>query len=566
MIENQIGAEIEAVLNYRESLAHTPAAADSARAYLTDTRSVSAALGNRLRAGERGAVIRIYTIAGGDLEMRAAALENEFREGNTLITGVPREVVEIGVYTARYPAEGAAILIRMSQGLTAGIADTRALLARYSAEPETVLGDNEVNPLYLSAQNLLNRLLALERQSAGIIAGARVQIDQANALKVEGDRLFQEAQTALARNNFDLARESLERVTNRYNASLAIQESESLRNTWRNRVIPLGDDVTRIENEVVVRDVRTLLKTAETRYFEGNMELAEDALVRAQNRWRVTNVTEHPEVEPWLRLVRSAMSLQSGRTIAATAPLYAEMSLLLSDARRNYDEGVRLLGSRRDEGLAWFAAALGKIREVQLIFPMNHDARMLELRIEQLTDPAAFNANFRQRLDAAQAGTKTKNTQSFAELQDLAEINPGFPGIRAILSQAEMDMDLRPPPPNERDLARSAELGRNAQTVVAARDDFRYEIANAWLEEAIRLNPNNAQAQTLLDQLQILMTGTGRFILDSYTQDRYNLAQREFLRGNYLSANAIVLQLLQNSENRKSTLLQDLKRRIESVL
>jgi tetratricopeptide (TPR) repeat protein len=297
------------------------------------------------------------------------------------------------------------------------------------------------------------------------------------------------------------------------------------------------------------------------------MELAEETLVRAQNRWRVTNVTEHQDVEYWLRLVRGALSVQSGRVIAPTAPLYAEMSQLLSDASRSYNEGVRLLGSgRRQDGLVRFSDAMEKTREVRLIFPMNQDARMLQLRVEQQTDPPAFNAAFRQRINEAVTGIKTRNPESFADLQDLAEINPRYPGIQALLSQAEIDMGFRPPPPNPADLARSAELTRSAEVIINNRDATRYEIAQTQLEEAIRLNPVNAQAQTFMDQLQIRMRGSGTIVHSSYVQEQYSAALQEFLRGNYLSANAIVERLLQNPENRRSTQIQDLKRRIDALL
>jgi hypothetical protein len=115
-------------------------------------------------------------------------------------------------------------------------------------------------------------------------------------------------------------------------------------------------------------------------------------------------------------------------------------------------------------------------------------------------------------------------------------------------------------------LARSTELSSNARIVINARDSIRYEVAEAWLNEAIRLNPGNTQATTLMDQLQTLMRGSGTIVIDSYSMERYNTALQEYLRGNYLSANAIVLQLLQNPENQRSTMIQDLKRRIDSVL
>ena len=566
-LDGKIDSETESLRNYQESLANLPGDLAAPLSYLGDARNLTDNLSSRFRSQEFNSIVRMYTIANGDLEKRTTDREAEYSQGNSLIMGVPRESEEMGVYTVHYPSEGLAILDKMNQNLGPDIETAQALLAQYSAETPDVLNAAEMNVLYVSAQDLLARLLALQGQSTGIIATAHTQIDRANALKLDGDRLFQAAQAALSRNDFDNARSSLARANEQYDASLAIQESDSLRTVRDAESVKLGAEIVRMENEVVVRDVRTMVTAARTSYYAGNMEQAEELLVRAQNRWRVTNITEQPEVEYWLSLVRGALSLQSGRTIPSTAPLYPDMSQLLSDANRSYSEGVKLLTSgQRSDGLAKFDDALQKTREVRLMFPMNHDARMLELRIEQQTDLPSFNAAFQQRISEAVAGTKAKSAESFAELQDLAEINPRYPRIQDILNQAEIDMGLRPPPPNPADLARSTELTRTAQTNINSRDTLRYQIANTQLDEALKLNPNNSQAQSLMDQLQILMTGTGRIVLSSYAQEQYNSALQEYLRGNYLTANAIVQQLLQNPEYQNSIQIQDLKRRIDAVL
>jgi hypothetical protein len=69
------------------------------------------------------------------------------------------------------------------------------------------------------------------------------------------------------------------------------------------------------------------------------------------------------------------------------------------------------------------------------------------------------------------------------------------------------------------DLACSNELIRSAQANIDSMDAARYEVGQTQMEEGIRLNPNNTQAQSLLDP-----------------------------------------------ENRKSTLLMELKRRIDEIL
>jgi len=565
-VDSRLGTEIASSRIYQEALSALPDG--NFGYYLANTRIAINNLASLFRTQDINSAIRIFTMSNSDMERIVIARESEFNDGNRLILGIP-QTLNGEAYTAYYPSEGLEVLTRLNQNLQGNIASVRALIDQYAAENREVLDAPEVIRLYAVARGMLDRLLNLQSRNSGVMANARTQTERAASLRYEGDRLWQAAQAAMNRNDLATARTSLTRATEQYNASLAVQESSSLRSTWDIQLVNMGAEIVRIENEIVVRDVRDLLNTARDRYFAGNMDQAEEMLLRAQSRWATTNITEQPEVTYWLSLVRGAMSIQSGRIIAATAPLYAEMSQLLSDARRNYDEGVRLLNiGRRSEGLARFSEAMGKTREVRLMFPLNHDARLLELRIEQQTDQTAFNNAFRQRLEEARAGTRptVRSMQSFAELQDLAEINPRYPGITSILTQAEIDMGFRPPPPDPRNLARSAELTSEAGVNINSRDATRYAIAQTQLEEAIRLNPNNSQAQTLLDQVSVLMRGTGTIVISSTAMDRYNEAVQLYNQGNYLMANAIVQQLLQNPENQRSTQIMELKRRIDAVL
>jgi hypothetical protein len=569
VIEEAINAETETIRAYREAPENTEDPTDTPLLYMGHARSLAADLETRIGDHEYQAIVRRYTVSTEDLSNEVTAREREFNAANTQMEGIQQNSETGEEFLAHYPTEALAALTQMGQSAAVNLTAGRSLLALYATEPQNLTGSGEVGDLYTNTQSLVGRILNLQTRSGALMATARTQIERANALRIEGDRLFQESQAALARNNFDTARERLLRATDRYHDSLAIQESASLRSSWDSRFLNHGAEIVRIQNELIVREVRALVTNARTNYYAGNMEQAEAQLEDAQSRWRQTNSTEEPEVVYWLNLVRGALSLQSGRTIPQTAPLYAEMSQLLSDARRNYDEGVRLLNSgQRAPGLARFEEARQKTRDVRLMFPMNEEARLLELRIDQQTDLAAFNASFRQRLNEAVAGTKpdTRSVQSFADLQLLVQINPNYPGIRQLLTQAEIDMGWRPPPPDPRAIARSNELTQLAMAIINAGNSTQYGVALAQLNEAIQLNPNNDRAQRGKDQVQIRMTGTGTIVLDSHSQDEYTRAVQEFTRGNNLTALAIVRQLLQNPRNQNSTLILELQRRIESVL
>jgi len=309
------------------------------------------------------------------------------------------------------------------------------------------------------------------------------------------------------------------------------------------------------------------VNTARETYFAGNFGESEVLLVRALSRWRRTNGEDDPELTYWLTVVRGAMSLRSGRTIPVTAPLYAEMSQLLSDAKRQYDDGMDLINrNRRQEGLGKFNLARQKTQEVRLMFPVNQEASILELRMDQITDPRTFNESFQRRLSEAAAGIRRGSVESFADLQNLAEINPRYPGIQASLTQAEIDMGYRPRPPNPQSLSRSNELTASARSVIDRNVRSQFPVALEQLNEALLLNPNNNQAMSLKDRVLTELGGGGSVVLSSTAEREYQRAVQELQQGNTLVAMTIVRQLLQDPQNRNSARILELQRRIESVL
>jgi tetratricopeptide (TPR) repeat protein len=302
-------------------------------------------------------------------------------------------------------------------------------------------------------------------------------------------------------------------------------------------------------------------------YFEGHFDAAEEYLIRAMNRRRRSNLEEDPEISYWLTIVRGAVTLRAGRVILPTAPLYAEMSQLLSEARKNYNEGIALInGERREEGFARFAESRRKTAEVRLMFPVNQEASLLDLRMDQVIDPAAFNASFQRRLNQAVSGVAQGSVESFAELQNLSQINPGYPGIRGMVVQAEIDLGYRPAPPDPRSLARSGELAATARGIIERNLRSQFPVALEMLNQALILNHSNDQAMSLKDRLQTELGGGGSAVLHSAAEREYQRAVQALQQGNTLVAMTIVRHLLSDAQNQTSRRVLDLQKRIESIL
>jgi hypothetical protein len=513
---------------------------------------------------ENEAAIREYTIANRRLQGRITEWKSQFANANRFFTGNSQGA---SAPAARYPREAFEILVRIDQSSLLGLEEGRALIARHEEEPLRFSREPRIAALRNGARSMTEELEELRTNTIALEQAARIQTAQAEALEEEGNRLYREAQSALGQSNFDVARDRALRSGERYDASLEIQESAELRRIRDSNLIALGAEITRLEYEAAVREVRNLVNSARNTYFEGNFETAEEYLIRALNRWRSANVEDDPEVSYWLTVVRGAMSLRAGRVIPPTAPLYAEMSQFLSDAKKNYDEGIKLInGNRREEGLGRFAEARRKTREVRLMFPVNQEASLLDLRMDQVMDPAAFNASFQRRLNEAVAGVKRGSVESFADLQNLSEINPNYPGIRSLVVQAEIDMGYRPAPPDPRALARSDELTAAARGILDRNVRAQFPAALEQLNQALALNPSNSQAMSLKDRAQTEMGGGGSVVLNSAAEREYQRAVQALQQGNTLVAMTIVRQLLQDAENQNSRRILDLQRRIESIL
>jgi hypothetical protein len=514
----------------------------------------------------RQPAFRYYTVGSSDLQRSLAARRDEIDRGRAFLNGQQRNSDGI-VVTDRYPSEALEVLNTLLAAINEDINRATTMVTSYRNEPAAIILDEEIASLNAASQTALNELNTLRNQAQTLAQTARSQSSLAEAHRQEAERLLREAQAAFQRRNYDSARDLLERSRGRFNNSLEIQANDALRRSSDAQLLSLGQSINTAENETIIVEVRNLVNNARTAYFEGRFQQAEDSLVRARNRWRITNSEENEEIIYWLGITRGAMSATSGRVISSTAPLYPEMSQLLSQARKSYEEGVRFINAgNRSQGIAKFNEARLKTREVKLMFPLNQEAGILELRMEQYTDAAAFNASFEQRLRTAIAGTKRRSFESFADLQNLAEINPNYPGMRGIVNQAEIDMGIRPPPPDPKDLERSRELTASANRILEANNTALFEVALSQINEAITLNPQNMEATRVKDRLLNRMSVPGAIVLTSEDEAEYQRALRELQAGNTLIARAIVERLLQNPRNKNITKLVELQRRIQLSL
>lgn len=406
-------------------------------------------------------------------------------------------------------------------------------------------------------------------QGSGILAGARQEMLLAQSAQTQADEIYRRAARNYQNENFSAARNDLQRARELYNESLGHQESKALRTRSDKDLTDLGQRINDAENKIIVLEVRSLKTRAKNEYYAGNFESAENILNRAESRWAITNVEEDEEIKNLKLLVQNALSMKTGREIKPTAPLYPEMSQILSNARQYFDQGSKLISAgKRDEALVVLGEAKKKLQELQLVYPLNQEAALLTLRIDELLDPKQFNETFSRRVQAARQSAKVPATQQqgYSDLLDLAEIRPDYPGLKKIIYDVEIEIGVRQKPVDQSALRRSAALAQEAQRLYqgARGNEEILRSALSRLDQAIALNPNNESAITLKDRIQIAVGGKAAVVLSSADEASYNRAIQELRANNVIGAYTIVEQLLQTPANRRSSKILDLQKQVQA--
>ena len=505
------------------------------------------------------------------LEQEYGLVKADVDQGAALIAGIPAEdaaaVAEEDVefeIVYRYPDQALNMLMNTEQAVRKLVSGIEALDDEIAGERPEIRATGEVRSIGEAASSLMERAEALLSEADKLAENARTQIFSAEKLKQEGERRIEESRQLTQRAQFAAAKERLEQAAGKFDESLSYLEDQVLR-TYRDTEIPrLYEEIQVAENNLVVRQVREYLTSGKASYSQGNFPAAQAVLIKAQSRWSDTNVDPNPEVEYWLTLTQTALSVTSGRVIAATDPLYTEMSQFLNQAQADFQKArTEYDAGRRSEANSLFEKAEQSILYVQQFFPFNEKARVLNLRISQYRDPEQFEEVFGNELRSARALISTNPQKAYIDLKDLEAIFPRYSGLQAAITEAEYAAGIKVRPPDPAKLARSRELYDLAYSIVSRNIRSEFNVALSYLDEAISLNPENNEAIRLKDRISTDVGGTATAVMSNADQQLYNEAVSEFTAGNYLKARIIVENLLKNPENKRNPKLLDLQERIE---
>lgn len=485
--------------------------------------------------------------------------QDEYKKADDLLSRhYPKEASELIAKTDKELASDAATLILCRDTLLQSISSS-ADKSTFAQEQKNVVDS-------------VNRMNAFKTASTQTNAKCKQEILLSQRALNEAELRYDQAVAAFRRNDYTAARKNIELSSLKYKESFDHQEADSIRQEADRKLLSLGQQINDAENKLVVAEVRQLKTKAKSEYYNGNFEKAESLLAQAKSRWAVTNgAEEDEEIKNLQALVETALSMKTGRVIPPTAPLYPEMSQMLSIAHQYFDSGsAKIKKGQKAEGVELLEQAKKKLQEVQLVYPLNQEASLLTLRIDQLIDPDSFNQMFVQKVNAAKENYKVaaRAQQAYADLLDLYQINPNYPGLKKLIGQVEIDLGLAQKPVDNTSLVKSQALYREALALFNSAGSDQAKLRNVLtkLDEAISLNGNNDQAILLKDRVQISLGGRASVVLSSADEAKYQQAIKELQKNNIVGAYAIVEQLLQTPNNRRSAKVLDLQKKVKALL
>lgn len=512
--------------------------------------------------------IAVYAVAlgfeYGRLENDLGTRRDAVARGQALVDGLPPDsgAAADASVLEHYPGQS----IQSMTGEAATIADLRSridgYLKRLSAEPEAVVSAPSVQSWALKAQELATAAADLEAQRQKTLAAAQERKRVAELRKTEGNNAFADAQRLLAARNYIDALTRLDRSRESYDASLDAEEDAALRASWASKIDALRADISDKARTYIV----TLTSKGRDYYYAGLYADSKNVLSQAQVLASAFSGGADPIVESWLERTNRALSVNSGIHVLPTDANYAMVSQNLSLAWLYFQKGKDLCTPKNTpEGEDQLRKARDQVNQILDVYPLNQDANVLALRIDQILDPALYRQEFAERLATAMATIKNPTKDTIAQLSNLSNVDPNWPGLKSAINQANAAF-YRTVPAEPADQRRARELIAMAKAVADSGDLARLPTALDYIQQAVQLDPDNEQASAVNSRLMSLRAKASLAALAPADEARYRSAVQEFQNGNYIQANAIVESLLQMPQYKYSQRLLDLSKKIKARL
>lgn len=423
---------------------------------------------------------------------------------------------------------------------------------------------------YIEKKN--NELATIKQTVNQVVETSQKQLELAKENREAGDKLYNQALSAFNESDYEKSSKLLSQSGEKYSESLGYCEDPELRKLVDRKNKELADRIIDANNEVVVRLSRELYNKAVSAQNRDEYDQAEIYINSAIDKWSETHSEPNDEFETLRAVINTAVSMKTGRILFRTDPLYTEMSQLLNFAYQYYDEGSALYKNNKpEEGNVSLNLALENLRKIKKVYPINQEASILMLKIDQLQDPVKFEEEFAQKIKDSIAKCKKPETQTegYNDLINYYNINPGYKGLKKTIDDIEISLGMKQKPVDNSAVTRASKLVTEAQNLfnTAGNDQAKLNRALSRVNEALRLNPGNKTAQNLKDRISTKIGGSAVISISTEDLALLNKAKSEYQAGRIDAANIIMIQILKNNpQNAKVKAVADLKKKIDARL
>lgn len=351
-----------------------------------------------------------------------------------------------------------------------------------------------------------------------------------------------------------------------------------LRNQIYVKLSELKQNIIDAEKPLFVIEQRNFKINARKAYDSGNFENAAFIITQAEEkrslweRMMDSELESDSELERLKDFVNTAIAIKEGREISRYDSKSPEILQNLYEAQKNFTQGEKLFNEgKKQEAESFLKTAEEKIQLVKNYYPRNREAGILRLKIDQLTDKKAFDASFPEKIEKLKKEVTSSNSssrQAYSELLDLYEINPSYPQLKKIITEAEYTLGFRQRPADSSQIKKAAELSLQAEDALnqAKRDDILLEHARSLCNQALALNSDDSRAITVLDEIARRKGEKPAVILSSSDEDLYHKALKDYQSGNLADAKLKINTLLKNNNNARSAKIIKLKGLVERKL
>jgi hypothetical protein len=208
------------------------------------------------------------------------------------------------------------------------------------------------------------------------------------------------------------------------------------------------------------------------------------------------------------------------------------------------------------DAAATFDEARQNISYVTRAFPLNAEAGLLTLQILKSTDIEAYRKSLPRRIQEAENLLSTDASSGYSRIADLYNMEPGYPGLKAALENAEIKVGKRRAPPTRDELAKASSFVADAERLLKTGRKDDAARAESDLDAALTNDPANRRALGLLRDLKTLQGKTAGPVLGAVDQAILDQATRSFAASQYNQARDQLSQLLSDPGKRTRDVLK----------